>query len=184
MHHSRSPTGPHLILSIDAAPHAVDSSAFSSEWSHTTDLNLCFPPDAVSGPDEEARLWRDGRVRTFKATLLLWHYLLEWPRHADTPQAHPLLASHVGGWRGLLRECRRHCDKGTRAHTHTHKEKTLNTQQTAAVCLSVSVRRPPQPVQQHAGGTVELVALPVAARVDAPAEVQQQHRAVHPRHRQ
>lgn len=123
MHHSRSPTGPHLILSIDAAPHAVDSSAFSSEWSHTTDLILCFPPDAVSGPDEEARLWRDGRVRTFKATLLLWHYLLEWPRHADTPQAHPLLASHVGGWRGLLRECRRHCDKGTRAHTHTHTQR-------------------------------------------------------------
>lgn len=180
MHHGRPLTGPHFITLIDATPHDVDFSAFSSEWRHATDLILCVFSLTVSGPDEEARLWRDGRVRTFKATLLLWHYLLEWPRHADTPQAHTLPASHVRGWRGLLRERRCHCDKDE----HTHKEKNPEHTCSCSSCLSVTVWWPPQPVQQHAGGTVELVTLPVAARVDAPAEVQQQHRAVHPRHRQ
>lgn len=142
-----------------------------------------FFPAAVSGPYKEAWLWRDGRVRTFKATLLLWLYPLEWPRHTDAPQAHPLLACHVRGRWGLLRKCKiSFCCPDAAAISHRKPWTNLNPQ--LYLLSPVSVRWSPEPVQQHAGGTVKLVTLPVATRVDTPAEVQQQHRAVHPRHRQ
>lgn len=44
-----------------------------------------------------------------------------------------------------------------------------------------AVRRPPEPVQQHAGGPVQFVSVSVTTRVHASSEVEQQHRAVHPR---
>lgn len=47
-------------------------------------------------------MWRDWRVWPFEAAPFLWYHLLEWPTPTDTPQAHPLSASHVWGWWGLL----------------------------------------------------------------------------------
>lgn len=57
---------------------------------------------SVTGPFQADWVWRDGRVWPFEAAPLLWHHLLEWPTHTDTPQAHTLPASHVWGWWGLL----------------------------------------------------------------------------------
>lgn len=156
---------------------------FFARWKHSY-LFLCFFfPATVSGPYKEAWLWRYGRVRTFKATLLLWLYLLEWPRHTDTPQAHPLLARHVWGRWGLLWKCKISCCCPDAA-VISHGKPWANLNLQLYLLSPVSVRWSPEPVQQHAGGTVKLVTLPVAARVDTPAEVQQQHWAVHPRHRQ
>lgn len=64
---------------------------------------ICFP--SVTGFLQAYRLWGDGRVWPFEAAPLLRHHLLEWPPPTDASQAHPLPASHVWRWRGLLWQC-------------------------------------------------------------------------------
>lgn len=75
---------------------------FTVKWLYTEWKYILSLLPSVTGPLKADWMWRDGRVWPFEAAPFLWHHLLEWSTHTDTPQADPIPASHVWGWWGLL----------------------------------------------------------------------------------
>lgn len=66
----------------------------------------CFIFVVVLGSLQPIRLWGDGWVQPSQSPFFLWGHHMGEPSPTDTPQTHPLPASHGWGWWGLLWKCR------------------------------------------------------------------------------